>query len=133
MFTCECVCFINSLIQLQIFRNEQKEMQNDPNWFCCICDKVTMTDQHSKITQFVKSFYHAYFGIRIRVQDKNFVPQTYCRTCVESLRRWSKGKMKSIHFGVPMMWRERTDHVTDCYFCMTILQGKIIFGSNNNN
>ena len=27
VFTCECVCFINSLTQLQIFHNEEKEMQ----------------------------------------------------------------------------------------------------------
>ena len=27
VFTCECVCFINSLIQLQIFHNQEKEMQ----------------------------------------------------------------------------------------------------------
>ena len=28
--------------------------------------------------------------------------------------------------------REGMDHVTDCYFCMTNLQGKLIFVSNNN-
>ena len=27
LFTCECVCFINSLIQLQLFDNEEKQMQ----------------------------------------------------------------------------------------------------------
>ena len=27
VFICECVCFINSLFQFQVFDNEQKEMQ----------------------------------------------------------------------------------------------------------
>ncbi|XP_076031289.1 uncharacterized protein LOC143019501 isoform X3 [Oratosquilla oratoria] len=44
------------------------------------------------------------------------------RTCAESLRSWSKGKMKSLPFGTPIVWREETDHVTDCYFGMTNLK-----------
>ena len=26
-------------------------------------------------------------------------------------------------FGIPMVWREQSDHVTDCYFCMTNIKG----------
>ena len=74
----------------------RRKCKNDPNRFCYICGKVAMPDQHSKITQFVKSCYHAYFGIQIADQDKSFAPRTCCRTCVESLRHWNKGKMKSL-------------------------------------
>ncbi|XP_076031279.1 uncharacterized protein LOC143019501 isoform X2 [Oratosquilla oratoria] len=81
-----------------------------------------MLDHHSKITQFVKSYYHAYCGIRIGDQDQTFASLTCCRTCAESLRSWSKGKMKSLPFGTPIVWREETDHVTDCYFGMTNLK-----------
>ena len=67
----------------------------------------------------VKSCYHAYLGIRIGDQDKSFAPHICCRTCTESFRRWSKDKTKPLPFGVPMVWREGMDYVTDCYFCMT--------------
>lgn len=41
--------------------------------------------------------------------------------------------MKSLPFDVPVECRERTDHVTDCYFSMTNLHGTVIFGNNNDN
>ena len=31
--------------------------------------------------------------------------------------------MKSMPFGVPMVWREEKDHIIGCYFCMTNLKG----------
>lgn len=41
--------------------------------------------------------------------DKTWVPHTACKTCIEALKYWRKGKKKSMPFGIPMIWREPTD------------------------
>uniref|UniRef100_UPI0035902CB4 uncharacterized protein n=1 Tax=Myxine glutinosa TaxID=7769 RepID=UPI0035902CB4 len=100
-----------------------RKCKNDPNKFCYICGKVTMPDRQSNITRFVRKSYHAYFGMKLGDQDKAFAPHICCKTCVESLRRWSHKKIECLPFGIPMVWREGRDHTNDCYFCMTNLQG----------
>ena len=82
------------------------------------------TGQACKISDFVKRCYYAYFGITLADQDKSFAPHMCCRICVEGLRLWSKGKRKRMPFGIPMIWREGKDHITDCYFCLTKVKGK---------
>lgn len=104
-----------------------RKCKNDPNKFCYICGKIVFMGQEANITSFVKTCYFAYFGMKLGDQDKDFAPHVCCRTCVENLRRWSKGTLKSLPFGVPMVWREGKDHITDCYFCLTNLQGKHYF------
>ena len=42
---------------------------------------------------------------------------------MENLRNWRNGKRKSMPFAIPMLWKERKDHITDCYFCMINLKG----------
>jgi hypothetical protein len=37
--------------------------------------------------------------------------------CVQDLRKWSKGKMKVIRFGVPVIWREPKNRSDVGYFC----------------
>ncbi|KRY96484.1 hypothetical protein T11_9672, partial [Trichinella zimbabwensis] len=39
------------------------------------------------------------------------------------LRKWSKKTLKSLPFGVPMVWREPQNHVDDCYFCLSNVRG----------
>ena len=70
----------------------------------------------------MKKAYLAYFGVKVGDQDKNWTPHQVCRTCVENLRQWTKQK-KNIGFVVPMVWREKANHVDDCYFCMTDVAG----------
>ena len=46
----------------------------------------------------------------------------FCVTCARRLAEWAKGS-RSMPFAIPMVWREPTDHVSDCYFCLTIITG----------
>lgn len=96
---------------------------NSPNNFCYICGEFVVKKQQRSITQFVKNVYYAYFGVKLGDQDKTWAPHTVCSTCVEELRKWTKGKMKSFRFGVPMIWREPQNHSDDCYFCSCNVKG----------
>ena len=96
--------------------------KNHPNRFCYICGHVVLPDRQVKITDFVKKTYQAYFGVKLGDQDKSFAPHICRKTCAENLRDWRNKKRKSMPFGVPMVWREGKDHVTDCYFYMTDLK-----------
>ena len=77
----------------------------------------------AKITGFVKKAYHDYFGVKLGDQDKPIALHVSYQTCVENLHDWRDKNRKSMPFAVPIVWREDKDHVTDCYFCMTNLQG----------
>ncbi|XP_076056096.1 uncharacterized protein LOC143034074 [Oratosquilla oratoria] len=92
--------------------------KNHPDSFCYICGKYTPSKQKHTITSSVKHLYRAYFGIRIGDQDKPWAPHITCVNCFSGLCHWSKGNRKSMPFGIPMVWREPTIHLEDCYFCM---------------
>ena len=49
-------------------------------------------------------------------QDKPWAPLV-CKTCIKRSKQWTSGTRESIQFGIPMVWREPTNHVDDCYFC----------------
>ena len=68
------------------------------------------------MTSFIKHAYCSYFG-------KFLAPHIVCKSCTEYLRLRTKGKKSSLKFGIPMIWREPTNHVTDCYFCAIDLTG----------
>ncbi|GBO34125.1 hypothetical protein AVEN_215872-1 [Araneus ventricosus] len=62
--------------------------------------------------------YHLYFGCKIGDHVKDWAPYVCCRTCATTLSKWLRDKRKAMQFPVPMIWREPTNHIDDCYFCM---------------
>ncbi len=62
--------------------------------------------------------YHAYFGMPVGDQDKPWAPHVICDYCRRTLEGWFRGEKRAMRFAVPRVWREPTNHLTDCYFCM---------------
>ena len=103
---------------------KRRKCENNPHVFCYICGKHTLPKSSVKITEFVKKAHLFYFGVKLVDQAKLWAPHLACRSCVEHLREWTKGKRKiGLTFSVPMIWREPTNHVNDCYFCMVRVAG----------
>ena len=97
---------------------------NDPDNFCYVCGEYTPPVHHVKINSRIKFAYNKhYFGCQIGDQDKKWAPYICCNCCRTSLLFWLDGKQKQMPFAVSMVWREQSDHVTDCYFCMTAIRG----------
>jgi len=50
-------------------------------------------------------------------------PSYLLGTCASNLRKWLHGSGTLVLFAVPLVWREQTDHITDCYLCLTNVKG----------
>ena len=50
-------------------------------------------------------------------------PHSFCSRLSRFLHGWFIDTHKSMPFSVPMIWREQKDHLTDCYFCLTKVDG----------
>ena len=95
----------------------RRPCKNKPDVFCCICGEYTAVPNRKPVTSFVKRAYHAYFSVKLGDQDKAWAPHMVYKKCIECLRRWTHGKKDGLKFGIPIVWREPKDHVSDCYFC----------------
>ena len=93
-----------------------KKCTSSTNSFCYICGDFTVAGDRCNITMNIKKLYHAFFGIKLGDQDKDFAPYVACNSCASKLRMWYQKKLKSLPFGVPMVWREQQNHHNDCYF-----------------
>ncbi|KAJ4439329.1 hypothetical protein ANN_07451 [Periplaneta americana] len=83
----------------------------------------TLPKQRRNITDFVKKSYHEYFGIKLGDQSKAWTPHKVCRVCIEELHHWINGRRLLLSFGVPMVWREQSNHSNDRYFCSYDVKG----------
>jgi len=95
---------------------------NSSDAFCYICDEVTFKSRRLSFTPLIKKCYEHYFGCEVGDQDKSWAPHFCCVTCVRRLAAWAKGS-RCMTFAIPMIWRDPTDHVSDCYFCLTSITG----------
>ena len=93
-----------------------------PDVFCYICGEYTIAPNRKPVTSFIMRAYHAYFGIKPADQDKAWAPHMVCKACTKTLRGWTNGK-RNLNFGIHMVWREPTNHVTDSYFCAVDVTG----------
>ena len=71
----------------------------------------------------MKRAYKAYFQVPLGNQEKKWVPHIVCHNCEEILWNWTKGKQKSLPFGITMVWHVPKEHFTDCYFCLVNTKG----------
>ena len=88
---------------------------NKHDVFCNICGEYTIAPHRKPVTSFITRAYHVYFGIKLIDKYKTWAPHMVCKACTETMCGWTNGK-RSLNFGILMVWKEPTNHVTDCYF-----------------
>ena len=103
--------------------SKRRHCRNDPDVFCYICGEYMAKKHRFNVRDFTRKAYQAYFGVKLGDQNKSWAPHKVCKNCTETLRLWTQGKVKSMKFGVPMVWREPKNHHDDCYFCMVSMSG----------
>lgn len=91
---------------------------NNVDNFCYICGEFIVKSDKCNITKITKKAYKLYFGCKVGDQDKIWAPKVCCRKCKSGLGNWLHNKKKSMPFAVPMVWKEPTNHINDCYFCI---------------
>ena len=74
----------------------RRRCKNGTDVFCYICGEYMIKDQRLNIRDFTKQAYQAYFGIKLGDQDKNWAPHQACKSCTESLKNWTLGKLQSL-------------------------------------
>ena len=99
--------------------NNKRNHKNSLNSSCYICGKYIPSTHRRNIYSKVKITYKCYFSCAVGDQNKLWAPRICCNASKTQLLRWINRKQTKMPFTVPMVWREQTDHATDCYFCLT--------------
>ena len=92
---------------------------NSADLFCYVCGEVTLASKRRSITPLIKKAYHMYFGCKLGDQDKKGAPHIVCKSCAIRLGGWINHKGMAMPFAIPMGWMEPSNHISDCYLCLT--------------
>lgn len=102
------------------------QCKNSADDFCYVCGEyIKLVEWKKCISKAHERAYLSYFGFNISDQAKSWVPHFICRECHLGLIRWMNGCdcYSGLKFSKPMCWREPNNHNTDCYFCLTRIDG----------
>ena len=106
-----------------------------PDLFCYVCGYYVgpkMVKRQIKMDTKYSTAYAAYFGMAMGDQDKEWAPHFICGTCRSILEGWLRGTRKGMPFAIPRIWREPTNHLNDCYFCLVdVSKAKSVKGRKN--
>ena len=102
---------------------ERRQCRSNPDVFCYICGENMMAKYRFNMRDFTKRAYAPYFSMKLGNQDSSWPPHKVCKHCTETLRFCTHGKVSSMQFRIPMVWREPKNHHDDCYFCMVDMLG----------
>ena len=90
--------------------------------FCYVCGEffAKRAKKHclSNCIRAAELAYLHYFGMPVGDQDKRWAPHVICDYCRRTLEGWLRGEKRAMRFAIPRIWREPSNHYTDCYFYM---------------
>ena len=68
--------------------------------------------------------YEIYFQIKPENGEKYWIPNSCFWNCAISLRSVYRGDFDHLfRFTSPTSWRKPQNHIDDCYFCLTDVEG----------
>lgn len=97
--------------------------RNHINKFCSVCGDYIIGKNARNLTDITRGAYRQYFGFTLDSQNRWYIPTVICLGCRLILTKWSNGLQEYFPFSIPMQWREPTNHDSDCYFCLTDING----------